>query len=366
MPEVARLEHPGRFARRNDPPVSTSALELTLLGEFKLAADGAPQPVPEIASRIVALLAIHNQTMGRRAIASILWPDAPAANALASLRSVLFRLEPVVREQLGVTLNDLTLADGVEVDLERAQLLAHRLLAPNLTVDDADLGPPATVLLSSDLLPEWYDDWLTADARQWHELRVGALDALSNRLRSRGEFAAAIEAALAAIAGEPLRERGYDTLIRVHLARGDRPAALKVFANYRASIEHELHIPPSDALERLVMGAPATSTRSGDEASARRSPQTVVAGEDPHTFTVVAAGISMEPTIRHGDTLFVSEDVELAAGRIVVAMHGDVLIVKRLVRGGETLVLRSDNAHEEVQLDDVEVQGVVVQLLRST
>jgi len=36
-----------------------------------------------------------------------------------------------------------------------------------------------------------------------------------------------------------------------------------------------------------------------------------MAGENPETFEVVASGISMEPTIRHGDTLFVSKEIEL-------------------------------------------------------
>lgn len=54
----------------------------------------------------------------------------------------------------------------------------------------------------------------------------------------------------------------------------------------------------------------------------------------------------------------------LAAGRIVVAVHDDVWIVKRLAMRDGKLVLRSDNADEEVGIEDVEVKGVVVELRR--
>lgn len=51
--------------------------------------------------------------------------------------------------------------------------------------------------------------------------------------------------------------------------------------------------------------------------------RTAVAGEDTVEFQVVASGISMEPTVRHGDLLLVSPNVALESGRIVVAKHGE-------------------------------------------
>lgn len=111
------------------------------------------------------------------------------------------------------------------------------------------------------------------------------------------------------------------------------------------------------------MNSPAAS--NPEASSVLRRAVTAVAGEETERFEVVASGISMEPTIRHGDTLFVSKSVELAPGRVVVAEHGDLWIVKRLANRDGKLVLRSDNVDEEVALADVTVQGVVVQLLRT-
>jgi SOS-response transcriptional repressor LexA len=93
--------------------------------------------------------------------------------------------------------------------------------------------------------------------------------------------------------------------------------------------------------------------------------RTAVAGEDAHEFEVVASGVSMEPSIRHGDRLLVSHDIELAAGRVVVAIHNGAWIVKRLAKRNEEIVLRSDNADEEVGISEVQIQGVVVELNRT-
>lgn len=78
----------------------------------------------------------------------------------------------------------------------------------------------------------------------------------------------------------------------------------------------------------------------------------------------MANGISMEPTIRHGDTLLVSPNVTVEPGRIVVAVHAGTWIVKRVADRDGALMLRSDNVDAEVSLADVTVHGVVVELRR--
>lgn len=317
-------------------------------------------PVASGAQRVVALLAIQGRTKPRKVIAGILWPDAPEENALGNLRSMLARLDPLLRRELGVTVTDLTLAPEVAVDLEAARAMAHRLLVPNLEVTEEDLGQAAVVLLSADLLPDWDEEWLSADSQQWHEIRAHALESLSGRLTELGRFGLAIEAALAAIEAEPLRESSHSALIRVYVKEGDEQGASKAVARYRTILHDELNLVPSPSFERLF-GDDAQPGR----ASVLRRARTAVAGENTGEFEVVATGISMEPSIRHGDTLTVSKDVLPAPGRVVVATHNDVWIVKRIATRDGQLVLRSDNANEEVPIADVTIQGVVVQLQRT-
>ena len=114
----------------------------------------------------------------------------------------------------------------------------------------------------------------------------------------------------------------------------------------------------------MALGVAAHEIREGVDSVVFRA-RTAVAGEDAVEFEVVASGISMEPTVRHGDLLLVSSNVALAAGRIVGAKHGETWLVKRIAERAGFLVLRSDNANEELELHEVQIQDTVVELRRT-
>lgn len=149
---------------------------------------------------------------------------------------------------------------------------------------------------------------------------------------------------------------------QAELARrvGSRPGVISEFETGKRVVlpEFVLRVSAALGLAAPTLAFPSTS-------SVVQQARTAVAGEATRAFEVVASGISMEPSIRHGDRLLVSHDVALAAGRIVVAIHSAAWIVKRLASRSGRLVLRSDNADEEVELAEVEVQGVVVELRRT-
>jgi DNA-binding SARP family transcriptional activator len=48
-------------------------------------------------------------------------------------------------------------------------------------------------LLAKDLLPGWDEDWLQLERERHRQLRIHALEALSQRLTSGGQYAAAID-----------------------------------------------------------------------------------------------------------------------------------------------------------------------------
>jgi len=64
----------------------------------------------------------------------------------------------------------------------------------------------AVPVLSADLLPDWYDDWVLLEAEDWRQLRLHALEALAGRLIALGRWGEAANAAGAAVRAEPLRE----------------------------------------------------------------------------------------------------------------------------------------------------------------
>ncbi len=172
-------------------------------------------------------------------------------HAQASLRSELSRLNGVKRTLIHVTSRELSLVEGVSIDIRDARLLAHRLLNGGKVQDD-DLESPAIATLSADLLPDWYEDWAVSEAEEWRQLRLHALDVLAERLTTSRRFADATSAALAAVKAEPLRETAHSILIRIYLAEGNRAEALSAFQRYKALLHLELGLEPTSALLGLI------------------------------------------------------------------------------------------------------------------
>ena len=100
----------------------------------------------------------------------------------ASLRSAVSGLEGAVRQAVQVTADDVSLAEGVVVDLHHARCLARTLIEGDGLPSEADRGARAVSLLSKDLLPGWYDDWAVIAAEDWRHMRLRALEALAARL----------------------------------------------------------------------------------------------------------------------------------------------------------------------------------------
>jgi len=80
---------------------------------------------------------------------------------------------------------------------------------------------------------------------------VRALACMTSCLVANGELALALRNAEELVRLEPLRESGYRQLMRVHVARGDRGEALRVYEACRQRLVDELGVGPSAATEAL-------------------------------------------------------------------------------------------------------------------
>jgi DNA-binding SARP family transcriptional activator len=224
---------------------------ISLLGGFELEMQGPALVLPEGSQRLLAYLALQGRLIRRQTVAGTLWPIANEARASSSLRSALSRLGNHARAAVESSAASLGISQDASVDLWDAQVLAHRLLAPD-TTDPAAPGAEAIPALSTELLPDWYDDWALVEAEDWRQLRLHALEALAERLTARGEYADAAAAALAAVRAEPLRESPRAALIRVHIAEGNPSEALREFAKYGDLLMLELGVEPTQRLRDLV------------------------------------------------------------------------------------------------------------------
>ena len=114
-------------------------------------------------------------------------------------------------------------------------------------------------MLLTDLLPDCYDDWALVECERFRQLRLHALEALCERLTEAGRYGEAIDAGLAAVRGEPLRESAHRALIKAHLAEGNYVEAGRQYEVCRRIVRDELGIEPSDGLRKLVLSVAAIS-----------------------------------------------------------------------------------------------------------
>ena len=230
-------------------PAATIAM--TVLEAFDLKVDGVSVDLAPGSQRLLVFLALRERAITRIALAGTMWPDVSEGRAGDSLRSAIARLEPPARAAIRMSSTGLRLSDPVTIDLRDAQALAHRLVQTGST-HESDLGAASITALARELLPDWYDDWIVAEAEDWRYLRMNALEALARRLLADGRLGEAATAARAAIRADPLRETPQMILVEVQLAMGNQSAALEVFDRYRQLLHAAVGIAPTKPFSDLV------------------------------------------------------------------------------------------------------------------
>jgi DNA-binding SARP family transcriptional activator len=233
---------------RNGKRAEPAELSLQLLNSFALVYRDEAVALPPSVQRLVAFVTVHDRRLLRQYVAGSLWPETSEPCAGANLRSTLWRLN-----QLGVKVVEaqglsLRLAADIPVDLRDRTDEARRLLSgeePNVEgLDDS--------AFRDDLLPDWYDDWLVIERERFHQLRLRVLECICDRLAAQGEYGRALDAGLAAVEGEPLRESAHRALVKVHLAEGNHAEAVRQYRLYRRLLQEQLGLTPSDQMIELV------------------------------------------------------------------------------------------------------------------
>jgi DNA-binding SARP family transcriptional activator len=236
-------------------PRTSGAVTLGLLQGFRLEHGGGKPELPLGIQRLVAFLAVHNRPLVRLYVAGNLWIDSSEEHANANLRTALWRLHRLGFPLVDATRSHLSLAPGVVVDLHDLSRRAREVLRHEAAPTRANVD---AILNGGDLLPDWYDEWVVVEREQFRQLRLLALETLCTDLSAAGSYATAVEAGLACVTAEPLRESAHRALITAHLAEGNRVEAIRQFRFYEALVRDELGVEPSAAIRRMLEGPTVT------------------------------------------------------------------------------------------------------------
>jgi DNA-binding SARP family transcriptional activator len=225
------------------------AIRLVLMRGFSLVSGDRSITIPLSAQRVLAFVALRDRPTLRLHVAGTLWMDAPERRAMANLRSALWRLRFPGRSIVDRQGDYLSLQQDVHVDVRE---LAARSRAMFDASADRSADGFSDLIASGELLPDWYDDWVLIERERLRQLRLHALEQACTYLAAEQRYGEAIEAALAAIADEPLRESAHRLLITVYLAEGNRIEAIRQYQVYADLIRSELDLDPAPEIRDLV------------------------------------------------------------------------------------------------------------------
>jgi DNA-binding SARP family transcriptional activator len=222
--------------------------QLSLLNGWRLSRDGTRAFVPMSAQRLVALVAVTG-SQARAYVAGTLWPEQPEHRAHGSLRSTLWRLPGACQEVLDVEAGSIALRSEVALDVAEFVECARAVLRR----EPVPVEQTSQLLAEAgDLLPGWYEEWVLLERERLRQLRIHALEGLANAEAGAGNYASALEIALAAVKMEPRRESANRLVVRIHLAEGNGVEAVRHYERYRELMLDDLGVEPSEQMLSLV------------------------------------------------------------------------------------------------------------------
>lgn len=223
---------------------------LQLLDGFALERGGVRLDVPVGVQHLIAFVALTGPTH-RCVVAGTLWRDVPEAQALASLRTGIWRVNRLVPDLVRVDGDRLSLATSMTVDSRQQESFATLVLG-HPSGDEPWIEEAIETLWRGQLLPGWYDDWVVFERERLGQLRLHALERLASLLTRRMDLDTALRLALEAVRTEPLRETANAVLMAVYVEEGNISDAVHQYEMFTDLLRRELGVDPSPSLAALL------------------------------------------------------------------------------------------------------------------
>jgi len=214
----------------------------------------------------VYLALLRDRPTSRAEITSVLWPEQEPADPETALSAILSKLRRLLR-RAGLEASEaaidmcsgsvsLRLPADTWIDVEAAANAideAEGALRAGQTAQAWAHVNVAVTIGRRALLPDFAGPWLEARRAALAEGLARGLRCLAAISATNQEPALAVRYAAEAVQLEPFRETGYQSLMRLHFAMGDRAEALRVFGRCRDLLRDELGTSPSPQTEALFL-----------------------------------------------------------------------------------------------------------------
>ncbi len=241
-------------------------LSVAVLGapEVRHGAQAVAFPTRKALATLVYLL-VEGGTHRRDKLVALFWPESDEQAGRATLRSTLARLREGLGEADGHA-HLLVERDAVgfdfasDFDLDLSELQQAYDAARTTRREPTTGGERRDLIerlqrgaatwrgefLDGFLLREApdFDDWVGTQREVWRRRAEVVLDRLSLLQAEGGSTAGALETVGRWLRLNPLEERAHRRVIQLHLAAGDRGAAMRAYETCRAVLLDELGVRP--------------------------------------------------------------------------------------------------------------------------
>jgi DNA-binding SARP family transcriptional activator/predicted ATPase len=232
-----------------------SRLILRLLGPPEIEENGNVLAFPTRKSlALLIYLVVAGSRQPRDHLAALLWPESSASRA--ALRNSLYQLRARLPAGHFLLLEQDTIGFNFSADYQLDLDLVQMAVSPQATIDsqlialDAYRGDFLTGF-SLDDAPD-FDNWASLQRERWHQYLDELFDQLSEAQMAQGQIRPSLETTTRWIAHNPFSEAAYCRLMRLHLAAGDRSAALQAYDTCRQTLADELGLSPTPETTALA------------------------------------------------------------------------------------------------------------------
>jgi DNA-binding SARP family transcriptional activator len=213
----------------------------------------------------------RHRPMTREELAEVLWPESLPRAWETALSAVVSKVRGLLKDvgtpgsfsvSSAFGCYVLRIADDVWIDREAAAEAIDEtegLIRAGEVKKAWPLGHIASINARQSFLPGEEGDWISRERARSRNILVRSLDCMSEIWMANEEPGHALGAASESVDLEPYRETGYQRLMRLHLALGNRAEALRVYERCRSLLADELGADPSPETQAIyfeLLGTP--------------------------------------------------------------------------------------------------------------
>lgn len=251
-------------------------LSISLLGSPHIELDGEAIKIPTSrAIPMLAYLALNGKTQSRELLAGLLWPESNQKQALAALRTTIWRLKSAgLEDWIVLDRNEIALdpQKNIEVDVLKFKALLERCnthghLSSHVCLYCTPALTEAVELYRGEFMAGFniskaitFDDWRMHQSETLSMLHLDALERLVKCHRTFGDFNLAIHYARLWLSFDHLNEKAQFQLLQLYSITGQRTAGISSYKRYKELLSRELDIEPNEELtvlyKQILTGGP--------------------------------------------------------------------------------------------------------------